>query len=369
MFCLHVIQAEFGDCLLLEYGTAADPHFILVDGGPPTIFDTHLKLVLEEKVVPRGGRLERVILSHVDNDHIIGLLDLLTELRTQQANAQPPMLNIGGLWHNSFGRAIDVGGRLGPRLQNLLAVAGVQTTMDHTTISLNGISEGNKLRLFAQSLKIPLNGDLADPITVDSATAAVTFNNLRLTIVGPTQANLNALRKEWEDWLARHESAIGAGDMKLMANADQSVPNLSSICMVAEADGRTVLFTGDARSDHIQDGLRAKNFLDSSNRVHFDVIKMPHHGSERDMTRTFLSEVTADRYVISANGRYGNPDLTTLTWLVETAKEQNLSPEIIATNQTPSTEKLLQKYPPSNYGYSLRFLDGNKSSIDVPLAT
>jgi hypothetical protein len=47
MFCLHVIQAEFGDCLLLEYGTAANPHFILIDGGPPTIFADHLRKILE----------------------------------------------------------------------------------------------------------------------------------------------------------------------------------------------------------------------------------------------------------------------------------------------------------------------------------
>jgi len=32
MFKMHAVNAFFGDALLLEYGTAADPHFLLVDG-------------------------------------------------------------------------------------------------------------------------------------------------------------------------------------------------------------------------------------------------------------------------------------------------------------------------------------------------
>jgi hypothetical protein len=368
MFSLHVIQAEFGDCLLLEYGTAADRHFILIDGGPPATFENHLRPVLQDKVIPAGGTIERVILSHVDNDHIIGLLDLLTELRSQQIDGQPVLVSLGGLWHNSFQRTIDLNGDLQPRLQTLLASPGAQTLMSDATVSVNGIPEGNKLRQLAQLLQLPPNQDVPEPITVDTAGGPVTFANLQLTVVGPTQANLEALRVEWQKWLDTHEDAIAAGDPRVMANADQSVPNLSSICVVAAADGRTILFTGDARSDHILDGLRAQQFLDASDRVHFDVIKMPHHGSDRNMTRTFLRKVTADRYVLSANGKDGNPDLATLIWMVEAGKEQNRSPEIVVTNETPSTKNLLQQYPPEEYGYSLRVLDPDKSSLELALA-
>jgi beta-lactamase superfamily II metal-dependent hydrolase len=368
MFSLHVVQAEFGDCFLLEYGTAADRHFLLIDGGPPTIFENHLRQVLQEKVVPSGGKIERVILSHVDNDHIVGLLDLFTELNAQQVNAEPALVSLGGLWHNSFQSTIDVNGVLQPRLQTLLAVAGAQMLMSDSAVSVNGIPEGNKLRQLAQLLQLPPNQDLPEPITVDTAGGPVSFANLQLTVVGPTQANLDALRDEWQKWLDKHENGIAAGDPKVMANADRSIPNLSSICVVAAADGRTILLTGDARSDHILDGLRTQQLLDGSDRVHFDVIKMPHHGSDRNMTRTFLDKVTADRYVVSANGKYDNPDLATLIWLVEAAKDQNRTPEIIATNETPDTKKLLEEYPPQDYGYSLRLLDPERSSLEVALA-
>jgi beta-lactamase superfamily II metal-dependent hydrolase len=365
MFCLHVIQAEFGDCLLLEFGAAANPHFILIDGGPPNNFADHLRKVLETQVVPRGGKIDLVILSHVDNDHIVGLVDLFAELQSEQANAQPGFVGIGGLWHNSFSKTIDPNGMIQPRLQALLAIAGMQSTMNATAISVNGIPEGNKLRQLSQILHIPLNANLADPITVETANAPVSFDNVRLTVVGPTQANLDALRQQWEDWLDQHEEDIGTGSVKLMANSDQSVPNLSSICVVAEGDGRRILFTGDARSDHVLSGLESKGFLNNAGTVHFDVLKLPHHGSDRNMTKTFFKKVTADQYVISANGKYGNPDLATLIWLVEAAKEQSRTPEIFLTNQTPSTGKLLTEYPPADYGYSLRFLPSDESSFEV----
>jgi len=368
MFKLHAIQAEFGDSLLVEYGTASAPRFILVDGGPPDTFQNHLRSVLQQKVVPSGGQLDRVILSHVDNDHVVGLLDLFAELRAQREAGEAELVTIGGLWHNSFRRTVDVDGQLQPRLQSLLALSGVQATMDHTAISVNGIAEGNKLRQFAQILQVPLNSDLPEPITVDSVSDAVDFDNLRLTIVGPTQANLDALRQEWEEWLEQNEDEIGRGNARVMANADQSIPNLSSICVLAEADGRTLLLTGDARSDHLLKGLEARGVLDGSGRAHFDVIKAPHHGSDRNITKTFFRKVTADRYVFSANGRDGNPDLATLIWLVEAAKDQGRSPEIVLTNVTPSTRKLTEEYPPQDFGYSFRFLAENESSIEVPLA-
>lgn len=368
MFSLHVIQAEFGDCLMLQYGTPASPRFTLIDGGPPGIFDNSLKDVLQQKVKPKGGRLERIILSHIDNDHIVGLIDLLTELRAQQTNGQPGLVSIDGLWHNSFAKTLDPNNVLGPRVNSLMAVAGIQATMGHATATINGISEGNKLRQFAQILQIPINQGLHDPITVDSVASPISGGNLQLEIVGPTQANLDALREKWKEWLDEHEAQIAAGNAKVMANADRSVPNLSSICFVARAEGRTILFTGDARSDHILQGLRVKNLLDASGRANFDVFKVPHHGSDRNITKAFFRKVTADRYVISANGKYGNPDLATLIWLVEAAKDQNRAPEIFVTNKTPSTTKLIEEYPPAEYGYKFRFLPASDSSMEIVLA-
>lgn len=368
MLALHLIQAELGDCLMVEYGTVQKPRFLLLDGGPRDIFRDHLKKVLEQEVVPKGGVLERVMLSHVDGDHVVGLVDLFVELKRQRDNNEAEVVAIKGLWHNAFTKTIDPNNTLVPRMNGILAVAGIQSLMSVAFESVNTIPQGNKLRQFAQLLNIPINPDTADPITVDSVPAPADIEGLRLTVVGPTQTNLDALRLEWEKWLDDHEDGIINGNTKAMANADKSVPNLSSICVVAEASGKTMLLTGDARSDHLLEGLADKNFLDAQGRAHFDLFKVPHHGSDRNITKRFFKAVTADAYVISANGENGNPDLATLIWLVEAVKEQQRSVDIYLTNSTPSTEKLTEEYPANDYGYTLHFLPPGDSYMRISLA-
>jgi len=80
VFKLRVVQANFGDCLILEYGTAAAPRFMLIDGGPTDVFSDHLESELKN-ITAAGGKLDLVAISHVDNDHIVGLLDLFATIR------------------------------------------------------------------------------------------------------------------------------------------------------------------------------------------------------------------------------------------------------------------------------------------------
>jgi beta-lactamase superfamily II metal-dependent hydrolase len=150
-----------------------------------------------------------------------------------------------------------------------------------------------------------------------------------------------------------------------MANADLSVPNLSSIMFLAKADGRTMLMTGDGRSDQILEGLARAGLLDGAGRLNLDVLKLPHHGSDRNITKTFFSKVTADTYIASANGKHGNPDLATLIWLVEAAREQQRRIRIVETNRTPSVEKLLAEYPADRYGYVVETLVPSQHAIVV----
>jgi len=49
-----------------------------------------------------------------------------------------------------------------------------------------------------------------------------------------------------------------------------------------------------------------------------DILKLPHHGSDRDLTEDFVKQFPARHYVISANGKNGNPDPPALRALVET---------------------------------------------------
>lgn len=352
MFNLRIVQADFGDSFILEYGSPANPRHMLIDGGPEDVYADHLRHEIEY-VSNSGGRLDLVAISHVDRDHIIGVMELFAELQDQRTNGLPELVAIHGLWHNSFAKAIDTGGTIQARFATAMASAGANS-MQQAGMALNGIDEGNRLRILAHQLGVPINGGFPnDLICTDDAPGSIQFDNLTLHIVGPTRTNLDALKDEWIDWLDANEPNIVSADPRLMANADRSIPNLSSVMFIADADGKTILFTGDGRSDHLMDGLRAGGHVNAQDEMHVDLLKVAHHGSNRNATRTFFRKVTADTYVISANGHPDNPDLSTLIWIVEAAREQSRSIDLVVTNRTASVDKLEQEYPASTYGYTL----------------
>ncbi|MGQ9492936.1 MAG: ComEC/Rec2 family competence protein [Anaerolineae bacterium] len=368
MLKLRIVQAEYGDCFILEFGTSAQPRYILIDGGPATIYERYLREELQG-IRDSGGKLDLAILSHVDNDHAIGLLDLFAELRQQRANGQSETIAIDALWHNAFRRVF--GDDIAIRVKMMLATAGVAAqAMSTTNIVIQGINEGQRLRLAASALGIPVNpGFDRDLVCMDDALLPLNLDNLTLHVVGPTNKNLENLKKEWLAWFEIYEESIASGDPFLAAMADRSIPNLSSIMVLAEADGKTILLTGDGRGDHLLQGLRQAQLLDSKGKLHVDVLKLPHHGSNRNVTKTFFKNITADKYIISANGMYGNPDLATLIWIVETAKKQKRKIELVATNETPSTGKLVWEYDPDKYGYRLTVMKKGKRSMSLELAS
>ncbi|WP_442579088.1 ComEC/Rec2 family competence protein [Mesorhizobium sp. ASY16-5R] len=367
MYKLHVLQAQFGDSLILEFGTRARTRYLLVDGGPPGNFAANLDAALNG-IIGEGGKIERIVLSHIDNDHVIGLLDLFAAMEDDAVSGRPPRVRVGGLWHNSFAKTIDPTGIITLTLQSLMAAAGaMNVAMPLSASAVHGVKEGHRLRLMAQKLEIAANkGFKNELILADTAGEAITLGSLKVTIAGPTTANLNALRAEWLNWLEETSDKLAANP-KVAAMADKSVPNLSSIVMLAECDGKTVLLTGDARGDHICQGLKAAKLTDGG-RFHVDVLKVQHHGSDRNTTRDFFEAVTADTYVISADGKQGNPDFSTLQWIVESAHDAGRSITLAVTNETESTDKLRRKLKPSTFGYTLQTLRRGMHSLEIMLS-
>jgi beta-lactamase superfamily II metal-dependent hydrolase len=362
MFKIRAVQAAFGDCFILVYGTENDPHYMLIDGGPPSNF-THLGPALAS-IKQAGQDLDLVVLSHVDKDHVCGLIEYFSALRSGDAT----LPNVDGLWHNSFANTIAHGTDFEARFQNIMSFQQADS-MAEAGIAINGVKEGHKLRLDALALSIPINdGFPNDLITVDTATSSVTLANLTLTIVGPTQANLDELQDEWEQWLEDNEDAIGNGNFAALANSDQSIPNLSSIAFLVEADSKTALFTGDARSDHILSGLAQANALNANGELHVDLLKLMHHGSDRNVTKSFFRKVTANIYLVSADGTNDNPDIATLRWIVEVAAEKGFVPTLVLTNRTSSFDQLIQDHPPGPNSYLYQILNSANDWMTLDLA-
>jgi len=369
MLKIHMVQAEHGDCFILEFSAPSGPGYILIDGGPKDVYGMHLQGELR-KIKDTGGDLDLVILSHVDNDHSIGLLDLIAELREEKANGLSGTILINELWHNTFSSTIGDGNDIEPRLKMLLANAGsAGHVMSICGAQVEGIGEGNSIRIGANALGIPINpGFNNNLICVEDASQSRDFGELSLRIIGPTKDNLEDLRVKWLNWLDKYEDAVSSANPFLASMADRSIPNLSSITILAEADGKRALFTGDARGDHIIQGLEHAGLLNSVGDMHVDILKVPHHGSDRNVTKKFFKTITADRYLISANGKYGNPDLATLIWIVEAAKEKERTIDVIVSNKTDSTDHLVNEYDPAEYGYTLLEMASDVDSLTLEVS-
>jgi len=362
---IRVVQAAHGDCLILEAGPPPDGTRVLIDGGPEGTYGKHLRGELRA-IKEGGGRLDFVVLSHVDSDHAIGLRDMMAELGEQGTDGEA--IAVDALWHNSFRRTVGEGTDVEPRLKTLLSNAGaVRNRMTSAGMAVQGIGEGDEIRRAATVLGIPINtGFPNDLVSVDEAPAPIVIGGITLRIVGPTAKNLEELRKKWLEWLDRYEESVVTQEQpELAAMADRSIPNLSSIMFIAESGGRRALLTGDGRGDHLLEGLGQAGLLDARGKLHVDVLKVPHHGSDRNATKEFFETVTADAYVVSADGKYGNPDLATLAWIVEAAREQGRPVEIFATNATPSTRGLIGNHDPEEYGYRLIEMEDGASSMIV----
>ena len=104
-FSLDVLRARKGDCLMLHFGSEQDPHLILIDGGPSDVYQPFLKPRLQKIHEARDLDeqdplpVDVVMVSHVDDDHIKGILDLTKEQRSKSPDVR---LDVTSLWHNSF---------------------------------------------------------------------------------------------------------------------------------------------------------------------------------------------------------------------------------------------------------------------------
>jgi hypothetical protein len=308
IFSLEALEAGKGDSLVLHWGQPQAPRFIVIDGGPSGVYNRSLRPRLQQ-LADRWKdeddeklHLDMMMVSHIDDDHIQGILDWMVEI--EDGSAVP--CNFATLWYNSFDAVL---GNAAQELRSKVKASSLEEPVARVVAA--SVAQGRELRERADAMGVVLNGGF-DGLVMASQTGktTVTRGALKLHVIGPSLDRLKALQVEWDKHVKAHPDPVVTA-----AFVDRSVPNLSSIVVIAELDGKRMLLTGDARGDDILDGLKAGGFLDASGKVHFDLIKMPHHGSSRNMTQKWLEDVTADHYVISANGEHGNPDTDTMTWL------------------------------------------------------
>ena len=200
-----------------------------------------------------------------------------------------------------------------------LAAGDVGSEEEMQTLEvLSSIPQGRTLRDDAKALGWKVNHKFKGMlILADKASKPVTLDGLTITVAGPMKPELLALQKEHDKWLsAQKKKKKKSSEAALAAFVDKSIPNLSSIVVLAEMKKKSILLTGDARGDKILEGMKLSGMLEKGKR-HVDILKVPHHGSDNNMETGFFEKVTADHYVFSGDGEHGNPERATLEMLLD----------------------------------------------------
>jgi beta-lactamase superfamily II metal-dependent hydrolase len=296
MLKLEVLPAGHGDCLWIEYGDSASPKFVLIDGGAKGTY----KRALKSKLAEHGREIELVVVTHVDGDHITGILDLLTD-ETSGFHAKD-------IWFNGYRHLPDE---------------------SPTTL---GPVQGEKLTGFLVKPQARWNAAVAGGVLAVSANGGLPRmeldGGLVLTLLSPTLGSLAALKPKWEKEVvkagldpgaARPEEAASEEfalldatppDVAALARSpfteDDSEANGSSIALLLEFEQQRLLLAGDA---HPQDLKVAIDRLRGPGKFALSACKLPHHGSKGNVSRQFLETLDCKKYIFSTNGsHFQHPD-------------------------------------------------------------
>jgi beta-lactamase superfamily II metal-dependent hydrolase len=357
---LTVFHAGDGDCLLLASG-GRSPRRILIDGGRKGTYDANTRAFLGTLRAERK-KLDLVCVSHIDDDHITGILRLVEDevawrafefARTLDAGAREPAAprppEVREVWHNGLFEL--VGEELGEVVENVAATVATvlagspRAELRELAGELDDIVTGERSsmelsrRLSPGQLRIPLNRPAGGALLqrgagAPAAAEPVAFGALRVFLLGPTTEDIGRLRSDWAKWIDANQGALeslhrrmldeeqrlGALSPRIVANpmldaalgqglTGVTPANLASLMLLAEEGAKTVLLTGDGVSSAVLDGLAHHGKLDPDGRIHVNVLKVQHHGATANVTQAFVERVTADHYVFCGNGAHHNPEL------------------------------------------------------------
>ena len=112
---------------------------------------------------------------------------------------------------------------------------------------------------------------------------------------------------------------------------DNSDENMESIAFVLVSDSKKILFLGDSNIEVCRKNLKQ---IYGDTPVKMNLIKLPHHGSKRNISMRFLKQYSSDSYLISAGETKMRPSMETIAMILMNDLEENKKIYIVNRNQT-----------------------------------
>ncbi len=351
MFQIEMLPAREGDCLLLTYGHPGEERRVLIDGGRSATY-TDLKTRLSQ-LSDKEREFELLIVTHVDRDHIEGVLKLLED------PARPVAFR--DIWFNGYDHLHNV------------------------PLESFGAVQGEKLTTAILKQRLPWNRMFGGkPIEIDPGFKPIELEGgLKLTVLSPDRDKLEALIPQWEKECKEADLLPGAkpdplreilpgfeafGGIKIddlateKFKTDPSKANGSSIALLAEYDGKRVLLAGDAHSDRLESSLQTLAAT-KGGRLRLDAVKVSHHGSAHNTSQQVLDLISCPTYLVSTNGStFHHPDQTAIARLISFGGPTK---ELVFNYSTDETLLWNNRTWMRKHGYVTRYPSANENGFNV----
>lgn len=301
MYNIHLLPAEFGDSILIEYGSTGKKNYILIDGGPYYVFDELWAGM--QRVAPGIKELELLVVTHIDIDHIDGIVKML--------NQSDLPFTVKEIWFN---------GR--DQLEKASALLASSDDL--------GSLQGEYLTKLITDKKMLHNNDF------DHRIVCITdYNNLPektldggmvITLLSPGLKDLVNLIPVWDEELegvnveekweedTRYADELGGEDhiselQEQEFKGDKSEANCSSIAFIASYKNKQCLFAADAPSHILLEAVNSILDKSSGDELTVDAWKLAHHGSKKSTQDSVMEKIRSKHILVSSNGkRYKHPD-------------------------------------------------------------
>lgn len=311
MYTIHLLPASFGDSILIEYGPAAKPHYILIDGGPYFNFPEMIKGL--KRAAPGLQELELLVVTHIDIDHIDGTITLL--------NQENMPFKINEVWFNGYRELEKVKDDImGPLQGEYLSLVIKAKEFKHNTKFGNNavmVDDYKKLPEFTLpgGMKITLLSPGADVLRQQKVKWKEEIKEIEKE---------QTVKQRWKEE-TRYDDVIddllGSSIEKWQAEEpkkDTSLANKSSIAFIGTYAGKCCLFAGDATSDWLLEAISPLLASMGKNRLKLDAWKLAHHGSKGSTLDRLMEKIECKTMLISSDGkRYQHPDPECLAKLLK----------------------------------------------------